>query len=117
MVRRQARSPGHGPDGRAVVMSYAEIALSAAVLAPGAAFALLGLVWLLGWTPPERFVARLTAATYVLSLFGIVVAWLAAPVRIGFGNWFTVENYRFPLVLMADRLSLPFLALTAALAG
>jgi NADH-quinone oxidoreductase subunit L len=34
-----------------------------------------------------------------------------------YGNWFTVHEYRFPLVLQADRLSLPFLALTVLLAG
>src|SRR4029077_4572255 len=31
--------------------------------------------------------------------------------------WFAVHEYRFPLVLMADRLSLPFLMLTALLSG
>jgi NAD(P)H-quinone oxidoreductase subunit 5 len=34
-----------------------------------------------------------------------------------FGNWFAVHEYRFPLVLMADHLSLPFLAMTIVLSG
>ena len=34
-----------------------------------------------------------------------------------FGNWFAVHDYRFPLVLLADRLSLPFLAMTVVLSG
>ncbi len=34
-----------------------------------------------------------------------------------FGSWFAVEDYRFPLVLIADRLSLPFLAMTVVLSG
>ncbi len=34
-----------------------------------------------------------------------------------FGNWFAVHDYHFPLVLMADRLSLPFLAMTVVLSG
>jgi NAD(P)H-quinone oxidoreductase subunit 5 len=38
-------------------------------------------------------------------------------VIVTFGNWFDVQNYRFPLVLMADRLSLPFLAMTVVLSG
>jgi NADH-quinone oxidoreductase subunit L len=38
-------------------------------------------------------------------------------VVVTFGNWFAVHDYRFPLVLMADRLSLPFLAMTVLLSG
>ena len=34
-----------------------------------------------------------------------------------FGNWFAVDDYHFPLVLMADRLSLPFMGLTVVLSG
>jgi hypothetical protein len=36
---------------------------------------------------------------------------------VSFGNCFVVHEYRFPLVLMADRLSLPFLGLTVGLSG
>ena len=38
-------------------------------------------------------------------------------VVVTFGNWFAVHDYRFPLVLMADRLSLPFLGMTVVLSG
>ncbi|HLK34461.1 MAG TPA: proton-conducting transporter membrane subunit [Terriglobales bacterium] len=41
----------------------------------------------------------------------------ADSVVVPFGNWFTVHEYHFPLVLMADRLSLPFLGLTVVLVG
>ena len=41
----------------------------------------------------------------------------ASAVVVTFGNWFAVHDYRFPLVLMADRLSLPFLAMTVVLSG
>jgi NAD(P)H-quinone oxidoreductase subunit 5 len=34
-----------------------------------------------------------------------------------FGNWFAVHDYEFPLILMADRLSLPFLGMTVVLSG
>jgi NAD(P)H-quinone oxidoreductase subunit 5 len=40
-----------------------------------------------------------------------------AAVTVTFGNWFTVHEYHFPLVLMADRLSLPFLGMTVVLSG
>lgn len=104
-------------------MSLSQLILVAVVLAPGVVFALLSLSWLLGWVPGERLVSRLTGWTFslcVVGLFGLLYK-LAAhgsmTVVVTFGNWFAVEHYRFPLVLMADRLSLPFLALTVVLAG
>ncbi|MBL8236139.1 MAG: hypothetical protein JNM66_01880, partial [Bryobacterales bacterium] len=53
------------------------------------------------------------------------VAWLAWSLRasgavsivVPLGDWFTVHDYHFPLVLLGDRLSLPFLALTVILVG
>src|SRR5262249_18545082 len=41
----------------------------------------------------------------------------ASAAVVTFGNWFAVHEYRFPLVLMADHLSLPFLAMTIVLSG
>src|SRR5581483_10387256 len=38
-------------------------------------------------------------------------------VTVRFGDWFSVGAYAFPLVLTADRLSLPFLLLAAGLSG
>jgi NAD(P)H-quinone oxidoreductase subunit 5 len=93
------------------------------VVAPGVVFTVFALAWLLGWTAPERIVGRTTGATFAASALALaVVAWRiefasAQPVVVTFGNWFAVEEYRFPLVLMADRLSLPFLALTVVLSG
>jgi NAD(P)H-quinone oxidoreductase subunit 5 len=94
-----------------------------AVATPGAVFAIFALLWLLGWSAPERAVARTTAATYTTCLLALAVV---AAARIGtgarvidasFGNWFAVREYHFPLVLMADRLSLVFLAMTVVLVG
>ncbi len=34
-----------------------------------------------------------------------------------FGNWFTVHDYHFPMVLLADQLSFPFLGMTVVLVG
>jgi NAD(P)H-quinone oxidoreductase subunit 5 len=104
-------------------VSLSQFILVAVVLAPGAVFALLSLSWLLGWTPGERVVSRLTGVTFSLCALGLsALLWKLAVsgstgVVVTFGNWFAVQDYSFPLVLMADRLSLPFLAMTAVLSG
>jgi NADH:ubiquinone oxidoreductase subunit 5 (subunit L)/multisubunit Na+/H+ antiporter MnhA subunit len=93
------------------------------VSAPGVVFAVLALSWLLGWVPGERFVSRITGATFSLCALGLAaLLWRlaaagSAAVVVTFGNWFAVHDYRFPLVLMADHLALPFLAMTVGLAG
>ncbi|HEX6896848.1 MAG TPA: proton-conducting transporter membrane subunit [Bryobacteraceae bacterium] len=103
-------------------MTFWQATLSFVVLAPGAVFAVLSLAWMLGWTAGERAVSRITGITYSACVAGVAVlvwrlAGTHAPVQVAFGNWFTVHDYHFPLVLLADRLSLPFLALTVVLSG
>ena len=104
-------------------MDYAQVLLVFVVLAPGVIFALLALLWLLGFTLPERVVSRITGLSFsasILALAAIVwrLAATGAPsVTVAFGNWFAVHEYHFPLVLLADRLSLPFLGLTVVLSG
>jgi NAD(P)H-quinone oxidoreductase subunit 5 len=104
-------------------MALSEILLLIVVLLPGATAVLLGLAWLAGWLPSERVVSRITGATYALCAVALaVLIWSLAAggtsrIVIEFGAWFAVHEYRFPLVLLADRLSLPFLALTVLLAG
>lgn len=104
-------------------MSLSHPALVFVVMAPGTVFALLASLWLLGWVPSERVISRVTGLTFTACLLGLTtLLWtLAAPrasaITVTFGNWFAVHNYRFPLILMADRLSLPFLVLTVALSG
>ena len=104
-------------------MSLSQLILVAVVLAPGVVFALLSLSWLLGWVPGERVIATLTGGTFSLCALGLSgLLWkLAASgsttVVVTFGSWFAVQDYRFPLVFMADRLSLPFLAMTVVLSG
>jgi NADH:ubiquinone oxidoreductase subunit 5 (subunit L)/multisubunit Na+/H+ antiporter MnhA subunit len=100
-----------------------QIALVFLVVAPGAVFAVLALLWLLGWEPAEHLVARITGVTFSATCLSFgAIAWKlvfggAPPVVATFGNWFTVGNYHFPLVLMVDRLSLPFLGMTVVLSG
>ena len=104
-------------------MDYSQTMLAFAVLAPGVVFVVLALVWLAGWVPSESVVSRITGLTFSASIFALaVVLWRIAAtgapaVVLIFGNWFTVQSYHFPLVLFADRLSLPFMGMTVVLAG
>jgi NADH-quinone oxidoreductase subunit L len=91
------------------------------VVAPGAVFALFALLWLLGWTPSERLLSWITGLTFSACASGVAaLVWKvvsASNVTVSFGSWFAVGTYHFPLVLMVDRLSTPFLALAAVLSG
>ena len=104
-------------------MSLSQVILVAVVLAPGVAFALMSFSWLLGWVPGERVINTLTGGTFAFCALGLaglfwkLAASGSATVVVTFGNWFAVRDYRFPLVFIADRLSLPFLAVTVVLAG
>jgi NAD(P)H-quinone oxidoreductase subunit 5 len=104
-------------------VSLSQALLVSVVLAPGLIFALLSLSWLLGWVPGERAISRITGIVFSISTLGLAgLLWpLAADgstaVVVTFGNWFAVHDYSFPLVLTADRLSLPFLAMTVVLSG
>lgn len=104
-------------------MSSAQGALVFAVMAPGGMFCLFALAWLFGWVPSERILSRLTGLTFIACVLATaLLLWTVATtgssaVIVTFGNWFAVHEYHFPLVLTADRLSLPFLAMTIVLAG
>jgi NADH:ubiquinone oxidoreductase subunit 5 (subunit L)/multisubunit Na+/H+ antiporter MnhA subunit len=93
------------------------------VAAPGVVFGLLAVLWLAGYAPTERAVARITALTFTASIAAVAaICWnigVRGPgtITVTFGNWFAVGEYRFPLVLMVDRLSLPFFGMTVGLAG
>jgi len=104
-------------------MDLSQAILTFVVLAPGVVFAAFGLLWMVGWVPSERFIARVTGVTFSAVVLGLAtIVWKltvarASSIEVAFGNWFAVEDYHFPLVLFADRLSLPFLGLTAVLSG
>jgi NADH-quinone oxidoreductase subunit L len=105
-------------------VSFPHAILLLVVVAPGAMFAILASLWMVGWTPGERVLKWLTRLTFLGCTLGVAaLAWIIfAPggpsaVVVTFGNWFAVGDYHFPLVLIADRLSLPFLALAAVLSG
>jgi NAD(P)H-quinone oxidoreductase subunit 5 len=102
-------------------VDYSQAMLVFVVLAPGVVFAGLALLWLLGWVPAERAVSRITGVTFsaaILALFWVLRQVAArGAVTVTFGNWFAVHDYHFPMVLLADRLSVPFLGLTLVLSG
>lgn len=104
-------------------MSLSQATLLFVVLAPGAVFGTFGALWLMGWVPSERFLSRITGITFSAGVCALtMLLWKlassgATSVVAPFGNWFSVGDYHFPLVLMVDRLSLPFLALTVVLSG
>jgi NAD(P)H-quinone oxidoreductase subunit 5 len=105
-------------------MTFLHAILVFVVVAPGAAFAILALLWMVGWSPRERVVSWLTGLTFLGCTLGVgALAWIMlwsrdrSAVVVTFGNWFGVGDYHFPLVLIADHLSLPFLALAAVLSG
>jgi NAD(P)H-quinone oxidoreductase subunit 5 len=88
------------------------------IAAPGVVFGALALLWLVGWTATESIIARVTAWTFLSSIAALAgLLWSGPLVTVAFGNWFTVGEYRFPLVLMVDRLAWPFFVMTVALAG
>jgi NADH-quinone oxidoreductase subunit L len=103
-----------------VVLSFL---LCLIVLPPGLVSAALGVGWLLGWEPRERTVARITSCCFGLGAAAAGGLWLGmlfggrSQVTAPLGEWFVVEHHRFPLTLMADRLSMPFLALSTLLVG
>jgi NADH-quinone oxidoreductase subunit L len=106
-------------------MSLSQATLVFVVLAPGFVFGILASLWLLGWAPSEHMLSRVTGLTFSSCAVGVAaLVWrvVSAPnsasvIAVTFGNWFAVGDYHFPLVLLADRLSLPFLALAAVLSG
>ena len=104
-------------------MSSSQVLLVFVVMAPGAVFAALASLWLLGWVPSERALSRITGMTFAACVLGLALMLRtlatthASSITLIIGNWFAVHEYRFPLVLVADHLSLPFLAMTVVLSG
>lgn len=96
-----------------------EALLLSILAAPAVLFLLFSCLWLLGWTPHERVMANTTRVSYMLMVAASLWLFLGGERRIlvSMGDWFQAGEYRFPLVLFADRLSLPLIALTAALVG
>jgi NAD(P)H-quinone oxidoreductase subunit 5 len=104
-------------------VTLSQAILVSVVLAPGVVFIALALSWLLGWVPGERLIARITGVTFSVCALGLAcLLWTlgdtgSTAVVATFGNWFATHDYRFPLVLMADHLSLAFLSMTVVLSG
>jgi NADH-quinone oxidoreductase subunit L len=103
--------------------SLSQLLLPSIVATPGLVFLGLSLAWLVGFNPPERITSRLIIAAYGFA--GLAFVWLlwlmrAAGVNtlnIEMGNWYAVHEFKIPLVLFVDRLSIPLVALTIILVG
>ncbi|MEZ5363708.1 MAG: proton-conducting transporter membrane subunit [Bryobacterales bacterium] len=95
----------------------------AIVAAPGVAFSLLGLCWLLDLNLGEKTIGRITAVAYLASTIMVAMLFLnmrelgETAVAVSPGTWFEIHEYSFPLTLLADWLSIPLMMLTAILTG
>ncbi len=93
------------------------------LLTPGVIFLGLSFLWLCGWTIRERPVASLTAGAYAFTFMVSVTLAVrmflsdVKSIELSFGNWFTLHEYTFPLVIAVDELSLPLMILTIVLVG
>ncbi|MBV6499467.1 MAG: hypothetical protein CJBNEKGG_01923 [Prosthecobacter sp.] len=100
-----------------------QILLTTLVAIPGALFLMIGLAWLAGGHLSEKAMAGVSRLAYLVMTFCVVmIGWKMGSagltsVHVNLGNWFTVAEYGFPLSLVVDRLSLPFVAITVILAG
>ncbi len=93
------------------------------VFASALAFLLLATAWLLGWVPPEKAVARLANTTFSISLVALLIMMVrmfrtgATSVTAGSGNWLEVHEFRIPIAVFVDLLSLPLVTLAVVLVG
>ncbi|BCS34859.1 oxidoreductase [Luteitalea sp. TBR-22] len=103
--------------------SLAPWLLAGVVVAPGALFVVMGLLWLAGGTLSERAIGWLGALMSGAMLLALAAVWWVAlaagwaGLHVDLGHWFAVGAYEFPVRLVADGLSLPLVTLTVLLAG
>lgn len=99
------------------------IILCLILLLPATAFMVFSLGWLLGWEPSERIVARTTAFCYLTATILAARLWLGLALSdsysltVSLGFWFHIKDYGFPIILLADRLSMPLIFLSVLLVG
>lgn len=91
------------------------------VAAPGLAFLLMALMWLLGLRPTERLLARVTATVSSVSVVASALIGMTLyttgqrSIHVTLGEWFSAGEYTFELSLFVDRLSWPLVQLTTIL--
>lgn len=97
--------------------------ISLFIATPGVLFLLLGITWLLGGHVSERAMSRISNAIHAsLAVAVVIIArrmWQGGmlAVHVSLGDWFTVAEHGFPLSLVIDKLSLPFVGMTVVLAS
>ncbi len=90
---------------------------------PSSVVLLFGALWLFGVRLNERFITRVTSATYLsLNIFAFFLLWSvfsndSSSVTANPGNWFSIGHYGFPLSFRIDKLSMPLVLLTTSLSG
>ena len=99
-----------------------DLLLLAVVVSPGIVFLILALLWLLGIELSERWTARLTCTIGLFAAMGCVwLGWKLIATRVPISwtgsTWFRAGEYEFNLDLIADRLSVPLMTLSAVLTG
>jgi NAD(P)H-quinone oxidoreductase subunit 5 len=100
-----------------------ELLFAIAVALPGAAFAVLSLAWLLGARFRERVIVWITGSSFLLAMLALVGLGIGMRQQgldrlvVSLGEWFRVGEYHFPLVLLADAVSVPMLFVTVLLTG
>ena len=93
------------------------------VIAPVLLLAGLGLPSMLDWKPPERTITRACQAATVagllaaITILGLMLATDRRHVAVRLGDWVVVPHYHFSVTFIFDRLSVPFVILSAVLCG
>ncbi len=103
--------------------SGSEVLLILSVFPPLLQFLLLGLLWFVGIELREKTISRITGFTFIATT--VCSLWMVLrvassgwePVSAHLGNLFSVGEYRFPITLLADSISIPLLVLTSVLCG
>ena len=106
-----------------MIEQWLQASLLVALAAPGLAFAILAFAAWAGRPLSERATTYVVATAFTCAVLALGAAAVAMSsrgiheVRVPLGSWFHVEHYRFAIVFVLDRLSLPFAAFGAALVG
>lgn len=106
-----------------VTQTLMEALALVALTAPMCLLACLGLMGLVGRPPTEQITGRMVTAGFLTSTFaalGLIPALLLSGARqaqVELGTWYAFEGHALHLTLQVDRLSVPFVVLTALLLG
>ncbi|MFY7818837.1 MAG: proton-conducting transporter membrane subunit [Akkermansiaceae bacterium] len=90
---------------------------------PLTTFLLLGILWMLGVSIPEKWIGRIIKAIYGLMFVSFLgLSWLVIQepnhlIHLSLGEWFRLEHYEYPMSFQLDSIAMPFAGLTIILCG